>query len=130
MYNPNYSHNSNKCKKPTQIYGGGRVVGCVKDDCFIKPIKANGYLRVPPGIAFSIESLAAAEAAGATRVQVVDKEKETIYGATIEHIRAAGFPVNRHGYEPQIGLSLEGFTRQRRGDAVQPSLFDKNKRDK
>lgn len=117
-------------KKPTQIYTRGRVVGSVKNGTFCKTIKANGYLRVPPGIAFSLESLAAAEAAGATRVQVVDKEQETIYRTTIEHIRAVGFPVNRQNFEPQIGLSLEGFTRQRRGDAVQPSLFDKNKRDK
>ena len=117
-------------KKPTQIYTRGRVVGSVNNGCFTKPIKANGYLRVPPGIAFSVESLAAAEAAGATRVQVVDRETGTIYRATIEHIRAVGFPVNRPGFEPQIGLSLEGFTRQRRGDSVQPSLFDGNRREK
>lgn len=130
MYNPNYIHNSEKSKKPVQIWVGGRVVGSVKNGTFFKNIKANGYLRVPPGIAFSVESLAAAEAAGASRVQVVDRETGTIYRATIEHIRAVGFPVKRTGFEPQIGLPLEGFTRQRRGDAVQPSLFDKNKREK
>lgn len=130
MYTPNYSHNSEKSKKPIKIWVGRLVVGSVKDGTFYKPIKPNGYLRVPPGIAFSVESLAAAEAAGAVRVQVTDKEDGTIYRATIEHIRAAGFPVNRPGYEPQIGLSLEGFTRQRRGDSVQPSLFDANRREK
>jgi len=130
MYNPNYSRNPNKSKEPTRIYGGGRVVGSVKNGTLFKSIKSSGYLRVPLGIAFSLESLAAAEAAGAVRVQITDKEDGTIYRATIEHIRTAGFPVNRRGWEPQVGLSLEGFTRQRRGEAVQPSLFDKNKRDK
>jgi len=130
MFNPYYSSNSEKSKKPAPVYTRGRVVGSVKDGTFCKSIKANGYLRVPPGIAFSLESLAAAEQAGAVRVQVVDRETGTIYRATIEHIRAVGFPVNRPGFEPQIGLPLEGFTRQRRGDSVQPSLFDKNRREK
>jgi hypothetical protein len=130
MLNPYYSNNSEKSKKPAPVYTRGRVVGSVKGGTFFKSIKSSGYLRVPPGIAFSVESLAAAEAAGAVRVQVTDKEDGTIYRATIEHIRAAGFPVNRPGYEPQIGLSFEGFTRQRRGDSVQPSLFDANRREK
>lgn len=116
--------------KPVPVFTRGRVVGSVKGGTFFKSIKANGYLRVPPGIAFSLESLAAAEAAGAVRVQVTDREVGTIYRATIEHIRQVGFPVNRPGFEPQIGLSFEGFTRQRRGDSVQPSLFDANRRDK
>jgi hypothetical protein len=81
-------------------------------------------LRKPPAIAFSVESLNQAEAAGAVRVEVKDRDTGAIYRASIKHIREKGFPVNRAGFEPQIALSLEGWVKQSNGELVQQSLFE------
>lgn len=105
------------------VYASGRVVGYVRKGTFFKTIAANHYLRKPPAIAFSVDSLDQAEQAGAVWVQVKDRETGVIYRATIEHIRSRGFAVNR-GFEPQIALSLDGgWIVQRKGAPVQLDLF-------
>ncbi len=106
------------------IYANGRVIGKVYGDCFYKSIAANHYLRTPPAIAFSCESLDAAERAGAVRVCVTDRDTGTKYRAAIGHIRERGFSVHRAGFEPQIALSLDGgWVVETKGQPVQASLF-------
>lgn len=106
-----------------QIYANGHVIGQVRNGTFFKSIAPNHYLRVPPAIAFSIESLQQAERAGAVRLEVKDRVTGTIYRATIAHLWEKGFPVNRAGFEPQIALSLDGWIKQYKGAPVQPALF-------
>jgi hypothetical protein len=119
--------NSSKKKgdgKVEPIFAGGRAVGQVRNGTLFKAIAANHYLRKPPAIAFSLDSLDQAERAGAVRVEVKDRDTGTIYRATIEHIRQHGFPIHRAGFEPQIALSLDGgWTKQTKGAPVQPALF-------
>jgi hypothetical protein len=115
------SKNANSKSEP--VYAGGRVVGQVRNGTFYKSIAVNHYLRKPPAIAFSLDSLQQAEQAGAVRVEVRDRETGTIYRATLAHIRERGFSVNRAGFEPQIALPLDGWTKQTKGAPMQPSLF-------
>ncbi len=110
--------------KPEPIYTGGRVVGRVRNGVFYKSIAPTHYLRKPPAIAFSVESLNQAEAAGAVHVEVKDRVTGTIYRATIKHIREKGFPVNRAGFEPQLALSLEGWVKHCKAAPIQAPLFE------
>lgn len=116
--------NKKSNSKSLPVYAGGRVVGQVRNGTFHKSIAANHYLRVPPAIAFSLESLSQAERAGASRVEVKDRDTGTIYRATIAHIREHGFPLNRAGFEPQIALALDGWTRTTKGVPIQRSLLE------
>lgn len=120
----NFSNKSRDSKTEGQpIYAGSRIIGTVKGDCFYKSIAANGYLQKPRAICFSVDSLNRAERLGATHVQVRDKDTGDIWRASIAHIRENGFPVHRAGFEPQVGLCLDGWTRQSKGQALQYSLF-------
>jgi hypothetical protein len=117
----NKSRNS-KCQSEP-IYANGRVIGQVRRDTFYKSIASNHYLRKPPAIAFSVESLNQAEKAGALHVEVKDRDTGTIYRATITNIREKGFSVNRAGFEPQIALSLEAWTKRTKGELIQPTIW-------
>jgi len=91
----------------TPIYVGRKIVGEVQDDVFLKRlIGSKHFLRVPPGIAFDIDSLKQAEKAGARKVKIIDKETGKIYRAAISTIWAKGFHKNYCGYGPQIGLEM------------------------
>jgi hypothetical protein len=106
-----------------RIRAGRHVIGEVRGTTFIKKIRASQhFLKTPPAIAFDLDSLAQAERAGAVEVQVIDKETGTIYRTTIAHILRAGFELDR-GFGKQIALPLEGWSRQRKGELVQLSLF-------
>ena len=116
--------NQNSKSEGKPIYANGRVIGKVYGDCFYKSIAKNHYLQKPPAIAFSCESLGAAERAGAVRVCITDRDSGTKYRATIQHIKERGFSVCRSGFEPQIALPLDGgWTVETKGQPVQKSLF-------
>jgi hypothetical protein len=112
-------------RKRSHIQGGkiiraanGHVVGQVRGDVFCKTIKPNHYLKKPPAIAFDICTLDDAEAAGATHVEVTDRESGLVYRASIAHIRAKGFEFDR-GWGDQIGLHLSGWTKRQIGGPIQ-----------
>ena len=86
-----------------------RVVGVVIGKNFIK--KARGskhFLRIPPAIAFSLQSLRDAYNAGARYAVVIDKETQIEYFSTIANIYANGFDVNR-GHGAQIALPIPSW---------------------
>lgn len=101
----------------TLNYAAGRIVGKVEGDTFFKNIRTKHILHSPPAIAFDIQSLEDAARAGATRVQVTDKDSGIIYKATIDHIRRAGFNLNR-GWGNQIALGLDNWIRQKPGGGL------------
>jgi hypothetical protein len=104
----------------------GRVIGRVRGDTFWKSIKGSRHiLQKPPSIAFDVCTLDQAEQAGAERVQVTDCETGTIYRATTAHIREKGFAFNR-GWGHQIALSLDGWTKTRKGGGLQLPLFGRS----
>jgi hypothetical protein len=93
--------------KYTNIRVGNRIVGSVKDGVFIKTVKASKhFLRVPPAIAFDIDSLKRASEAGAHTVRVIDTDCNRVYVAPISTIWSKGFEVNR-GFGRQIALLLK-----------------------
>lgn len=106
----------------TRIYASGKPIGKVRGETFFKNIHGSRhFLRKPLAIAFDVETLDAAECAGASRVQVIDQETGVMYSAAISHIRRAGFEFDR-GYGRQIALVLHGWTVTKRGGGLQLAL--------
>jgi hypothetical protein len=95
--------------KGTPIHGGGHVVGYVRGDTFYKVIAASKHvLRQPPALAFSVESLEQADALGALKVDITDRESGRHYLADLATIRAYGFVIDR-GYGRQLACRLTQF---------------------
>ena len=116
--------------KGNPVYSGGHIVGTVKGDTFRKVVLGSKhFLHKPPAICISLDALAAAEAGGAQRVEVFDKEDGSTYRASVGRIRESGFTFNR-GFGSQIGLPLDYWSRSsKRDDDIQPPLFG-NRREK
>ena len=107
-------------KKP--IYVNGRVIGIVSRDIFIKRVRASKhFLRTPQAICLDVNSLEQAEQAGAVRVRVEDVESGIKFLASIEHIRMAGFEIDR-GYGRQIALTLDGWIKSGPGELLADQL--------
>jgi hypothetical protein len=106
----------------TLIFAGSKVIGKVVDGIFYKNINRAHYLRQPPAIAFDIDSLNQAEKAGASWVQVIDRDRGIVYRASLEHIMTKGFQFNR-GWGEQIALPLSGWITSKHGGGLQLSLF-------
>ena len=105
----------------TKMRIGRRVIGEVREDIFHKSVNGSKhFLRVPKAIANDIKVLNEAEKAGAKWVQILDKETDQTYKATIAHIRESGFPINR-GWGKQIALPMNGWIQS--GQAIQGRLF-------
>jgi hypothetical protein len=93
--------------KPIPIYVDGKAIGEVRGNVFTKRIYASRhFLRRPPAIAFDIDSLHAAQRAGAVFVQVLDGDSNRTYIQRIETILEKGLAVNR-GFGKQIALPLK-----------------------
>jgi hypothetical protein len=89
------------------IYIAQRVIGVVAGDTFHKTISGGKHvLRRPRAIAFDRCTLRDAAAAGATRVEVLDRETGTTYTISFETIDAHSFPVHR-GHGDQIAVTLD-----------------------
>jgi len=107
----------------TRIFASGKAIGQVKGDTFYKTISGSKHmLRTPPGIAVDLQSLLDAEQAGATRIQITDRETGTKYSTAISHVKRAGFTFDR-GFGRQIGMGIENFITERPGAPVQLDLF-------
>jgi len=119
------SNSTNKTggRKPIPIHAGGHIVGQVKNGVFSKTVTGSRhFLKVPPAIALSVDSLHQAQAVGAFDVAIYDKETRTTYRASIAHILENGFELNR-GFGLQIALPFEGWTKQTKGAYMQQGLF-------
>ena len=76
-------------------------------------------LRKPPAIAYGVDALNDAERAGADCLEVIDRETGIVYSSTLENFRQHCFDVNR-GYEPQVALTLENWTKTGGKEAAKP----------
>lgn len=122
MFSPNSSKKASR-NKTVNIFVGGQRVGHVRDGVFYKTLSSSKhFLRKPPAIAFSLESVIQAEQEGATIVEIYDRDTESVYRVSMKKVWDKGFPVNR-GYEPQIALSLDCWIKQVKGMPTQPMLF-------
>jgi hypothetical protein len=89
------------------IYIAQRVIGVVAGNCFRKTISGSKHiLRRPRAIAFDRCTLRDAAAAGATRIEVLDRETHTVYTIPFETIDRHSFPVLR-GHGDQVAVTLE-----------------------
>jgi hypothetical protein len=92
--------------KPINIKANGRIVGQVKGNAFTKTVSGSKhFLRSPKAIALDTQSVADARKAGATLVEVVDRETGLVYRASIDRLFTKGFSLDR-GYGSQIALSI------------------------
>lgn len=92
------------------IFCGGRAIGRVENGVFHKTITGSKHLlRTPRAVAFDRSTLTDAEAAGATTARIYDRETGIAYTATLDRIRAEGFPVTR-GYGNQWALALDHWS--------------------
>ena len=92
------------------IYAQGRCVGEVRGDTFYKTVRGSKHmLRKPRAWAIDMQSLADAEALGAVRVEITDRESDSVYRASIAEIRRLGFVFDR-GAGPQVALPLNCWT--------------------
>ncbi len=124
--------------RTTPIYVGQRIVGQVDGDIFRKTIIGSKHLlQRPRSICFDRSTLNDAQAAGATRAEILDRETGTIYTATFETVETYSFPVHR-GHGDQVGVTLDHWSingaqpvaerqaaiQAAKHESVQPALFD------
>ena len=91
---------NNSIAQKIKIEHGGKTIAVIDGNTLKKVIRHNHYIKYPkPVIAIDVSALTQAEQAGATMVQVVDRDTGEWFRATIEHIRNAGTPLDRgYGY--------------------------------
>jgi hypothetical protein len=95
----------------SQIRAGGHVVGEVRGDTFYKTVSgARHFLRQPAAIAFDVQSVKDAEAAGAGYLEVLNADNGKVYRAPMGTLWAKGFRLNR-GYGEQLALALGEWNR-------------------
>jgi len=101
----------------------GQVVAAVEGAELVKRVDGSKhFLRQPAGIAFDRDILDAAEAAGAQRVVVLDRETNVTYLAALGAFWQHGVRIDR-GYGPQVALPFAYWQRQTPGAPVQLALF-------
>ena len=106
------SHNGKKRKHV--IYGevikvNGRTVGQVYNGVFVKDVSSRKhFLHNPEAIAYTIDTLHAAQRAGAEYCQVLDTDTGIIFKASIAKIWDMGKKFN-YGWGDQIYLTVQNW---------------------
>lgn len=105
------------------LTSSGRFVGEVRGDVFYKVAKGSIHmLRRPPGWALDTSTIDDAEAAGASKIQILDLETGRTYRTAISTIRSRGFQLDR-GYSIQRCLPLQFWFPGAEQLAEQPQLL-------
>jgi hypothetical protein len=104
-------------RKSIPILTQHRRVGAVVDHTFHKDrvCGSKHFLRNPPGIALSVESLSAARAVGADEISITDTETDLTYRTTYQTIHDHGFRFDR-GFGEQVGLEFQWWSTGKRVD--------------
>lgn len=96
----------------TVIKVGGRTVGQVIGDTFVKDITNRHMLTTPPAIANDLQALHDAERAGALYCAFTNTDNGIVYRVAISKIWDMGKQIN-FGYGLQIMLTLSNWTQTR-----------------
>ena len=89
---------------------GKYVVGCVRGDTFYKTVSGSKHFkRIPAGISNDVSVIDDALNAGASWVEVTDRETGRTYRASIELINEKGIRFNE-GFGNQINLLFQYWT--------------------
>lgn len=101
-------NNQTKDEKPIRV--GKFIVGYVRGDTFYKTLSGSKHFkRKPAGIANDVSVINDALSAGASWVEVTDRETGQIYRASIELINSMGIRFNE-GFGNQINLLFQYWT--------------------
>ena len=93
----------------TVIRVNGRTVGQVIGDTFVKDVSSHKhFLHTPEAIAYTIETLHAAQRAGAEYCEVLDTDTGIRYRASIAKIFDMGKPFD-YGWGRQIYLTVSNW---------------------
>jgi hypothetical protein len=112
-------------KSSTPIYIGQRVIGVVSGDTLHKSILGSKHkLKRPPAICSDRSVLRDAAAAGATRIEVLDRETGFVYSATLATFDEHSFPVMRGG--DQVGLHLDHWSINGNAPAAKQRIAESN----
>jgi hypothetical protein len=88
----------------------GKVVGEVQDNTFFKRVSGSRhFLRIPPAIAFNLETIEQAVKFGAVNICVTDSDDDAEYWSLIKVIQAKGVKFER-GHGPQIYLPMKWWS--------------------
>ncbi len=88
----------------------GRTVAEITDKLLKKHIyKSKHFLRKPPAIAFDLEIIEAARAAGVERVEAHEDEDKKLYSVDLDRFVKSSIVIDR-GAGPQLALPLEYWT--------------------
>ena len=91
---------------PVYRADGRAVIGRVVGNVFYKRLRSTIHLlRIPPAWACDRAALDAAVAAGATRIEIFDRDTGATYAADISDFYSHGVKVGR-GHGDQLGLPL------------------------
>jgi len=112
MDNSNLTRNGKKRKHVifgTVIKVNGRTVGQVYNGVFVKDVSSRKhFLHNPEAIAYTIDTLHAAQRAGAEYCQVLDTDTGIIFKASIAKIWGVGKMFN-YGWGDQIYLTVQNW---------------------
>lgn len=122
---PSHAHHTTSSAQVQELRAAatGKVVAVLDGDVLRKTVAASlHFLRKPPSIAFDCSILDAARQAGVRRIEVLDRETDRTYTASLGDFERWGVSVNR-GFGAQRALPLERWQVRRPGDGVQLALF-------
>lgn len=108
----------------TVIKVNGRTVGQVIDGVFVKDVSSHKhFLHKPEAIAYTIDTLHAAQRAGAEYCDVLDTDTGIHYRASIAKIWDMGKPFN-YGWGDQIYLTLQNWTQSRDPEITSQTVLE------
>ncbi|MBN1304963.1 MAG: hypothetical protein JXA13_11055 [Anaerolineales bacterium] len=107
MYSTSVSKTLQGGKNTVPIHNGnGKVIGEVEGEVFKKKVKGSLHqLQIPPAWAVDTISIRQAKQAGATKIEIEDKESGAIFRCGMAIFERYGFAFDR-GFGSQIGLAL------------------------
>lgn len=119
-------HNTGRAQRQAgravPIYVGVRKVGHVTGGTFYKSLSAaRHFLQRPAAIAFDLQSLRDAEAAGAARVVITDTDTNKEYTLPISTVWARGFELDR-GFGRQVAVCLADWNKDYQPAPLQLAL--------
>jgi hypothetical protein len=108
----------------TVIKANGRTVGQVYNGVFVKDVSSHKhFLHTPEAIAYTVDTLHAAQRAGAEWCEVLDIDTGIRYRASIAKIFDMGKPFN-YGWGDQIFLTLQNWLQTVDPDYSDPTSTD------
>jgi hypothetical protein len=112
---PDYTPREYRRQDDGLIRVGKRIVGEVVNGVLCKRMRPEHFLQRPPGIAWAVDAIEAAEQAGVTRLEAHADGR--LYWLSMADFRRLCFRIHRAPFEPQLVVELGKWHIVRRGEA-------------